>query len=1560
MERFIQRQRKRSREPESIDHTSGTVDYQVGRSLQRDHHEVAVGGRRHSIEEACAASRPSATRIALPRKFSTDPRSDTSRTVQLRETVEKASERNAREDAVIACGEPRNHCYSRTAEIDDSTSCKPKDPETQATKYPGKLFMQEYAINDGREEQGPLNKQPDVATQGSCTGDPEALPLKTPAATRVRSLLPIDQDPQDEVDDGASVEQASQCIVWNSASRRVCRVSPGVGSRTLTRTTLETEKTPHENLRRRASSECPEVSGQGRGTNADGTPVSAEGFSPDSQTFEIWRRLRSRRRSSGLENTPVATTISPKTPFTEVRRRLVQRASRAVTVLLEGNQPGVNAPTETRLTCIDTLDAAHAYNLEVEDEAMLDLFQLYTERSTESTGQLRSKVGPREAASPRLTVVSVDRSCAANAKPSRTLLVRPCGAGDHFGTSVSDPEPRTHPSASFIVVLQDSWSELNVQQGDTIRLVRCTAAGEYAPFQARCSGAAAQNDVPGHPFIVSAEENLCILHPDVLVSGTSVANAFSCLRRVVLGERNRYSIHQPRTTRAALRGTLLHQLFQQLLWCCIHSAETKPTVSEEDLCQLVRRYYAELYALGESEDELLSYLRESVPDLALHVQHLCCEQHGVHLQVRGQCNLSGVDSMRIQKLYDIEESIWSPIFGLKGSIDVTVAAELLDRDRSGQTLPITCLELKTGRQEGFSGIAHRAQLILYALLLSERYGTSVQATILLYLQNNQTGSNCGAGSRLAHREHGQLTMSLHLIPMVRAELIGILMTRNKLAHYLRFRRASASAAEQEDPLDAVGRSWLHLPPPLQHQENLCSFCYVRDACALYHRVIDSGEAHSSAIPAVFREMADGLSNQHVAYYRHWLAITRLEEEAAVANREEVWLLSPTERSQLGRCVGELELVQVEKTNGLGTGRFVDCYRHRFRIVVESASDKCGGSTASPAWRQCPESDDLHLEAMQGARWDLLTGDYVLVSLYWRRPPRALPDGGDVSAAPSADVWDPLRQETAIAGGFVAQVQPLTGEIEIDLERDCSKWLQRHPLVECIPASTVRWRVDREELSAGFSTMYGNLEALLYPEAERLRRLVIDLEAPRFTLSPGAEHSQCPSSSALLHMERFAADLNEDQKRAIERVLRSQDYVLLLGMPGTGKTATVACLVALLVDAGCSVLLASHTHSAVDNVLRRLVEHNVHKFVRLGNRTHVDPQLWPYMLCTEQMPDTSAEPAPSPLLPSLDAFSARFEEAAIVATTCLGASHPVFYRRRMFDYVIVDEASQIAQPVVLGPLRFAQKAFVLVGDDKQLPPLARDPLAQAQGADESLFTRLCAAHPEAVVVLHRQYRMAADIMLLSNALVYNGSLVCGDQATAEQHLTNRQQGLRSVSPTPDWLVHVLDPRKRVLFLNTDAAQDRAREFRCGQESICNYFEASIIVRIVEALDDMGIERQHIGITSPLRAQVSLIQNQFHQGQRIRNAGTLPECRTIDQFQGRDKDVLLVSLVRSNSNARIGQVLRDWRRLNVAMTRARCKLVFVGSAQTMQTSPFVARLITLIQDVLHGLVPVTRLN
>ncbi len=341
---------------------------------------------------------------------------------------------------------------------------------------------------------------------------------------------------------------------------------------------------------------------------------------------------------------------------------------------------------------------------------------------------------------------------------------------------------------------------------------------------------------------------------------------------------------------------------------------------------------------------------------------------------------------------------------------------------------------------------------------------------------------------------------------------------------------------------------------------------------------------------------------------------------------------------------------------------------------------------------------------------------------------------------------------------------------------------------------------------------------------------------------------------------------------------------------------------------------------------------------------------------------------------------------MVAATCLSVHHTFFtsglskkMRARtdadesptyLFDYCIVDEASQIPLPTCLGPLRFADK-FVLVGDHHQLPPLVKNVQAKAGGLDVSLFKLLSDRHGgEAMVALRSQYRMNDDIMRLSNELVYGGQLRAGSESVKDRTLVlpDPLAALR-MAGEEKWTEDVLQAESKVRLLDTSKRSlDEVGESKQG-ELVKNQFEAEVVVRIASALVAGGCKPSQIAVVTPYRQQIKLlrsllVQNSFSQrhGAAVDGLDEI-ELLTADQSQGRDKDVILVTFTRANYTSKVdsevkdgsaggggntGELLNDLRRLNVTLTRAKKKLIMVGHSATLEGSAILRPLLKLVRE------------
>uniref|UniRef100_A0A8B9R5N2 DNA replication ATP-dependent helicase/nuclease n=1 Tax=Anas platyrhynchos TaxID=8839 RepID=A0A8B9R5N2_ANAPL len=502
----------------------------------------------------------------------------------------------------------------------------------------------------------------------------------------------------------------------------------------------------------------------------------------------------------------------------------------------------------------------------------------------------------------------------------------------------------------------------------------------------------------------------------------------------------------------------------------------------------------------------------------------------------------------------------------------------------------------------------------------------------------------------------------------------------------------------------------------------------------------------------------------------------------------------------------------------------------------------------------------------------------------------------------------------LATGYVREISAT--KVSCLLGRNLSK----------LPKDTT-FRLDHEEGDFGTGVPFENLSKLMKdsPVSEKLRNLIIDFDKPRFI-----QHlSSVLPAEAKETVANILKGLNKPQKQAMKQVLLSKDYTLIVGMPGTGKTTTICALVRILSACGFSVLLTSFTHTAVDNILLKLAKFKV-GFLRLGRAQKVHPDIRKF---------TEEEICRSKSINSVTDLEELYNSQPVVATACMGVNHPIFAQRQ-FDFCIVDEASQISQPICLGPL-FCSKRFVLVGDHQQLPPLVQNSEARDLGMSESLFKRL-EKNQNAVVQLTVQYRMNSKIMSLSNMLVYEGKLECGSEkvSNATVNLPNlKKLKLELADASKTWLKEVLEPDKPVCFLNTEKVPAPEHAEKGG---VYNVTEAKLVFFLTSLFIQAGCKPSDIGVISPYRHQLKIITDLMARLKENR-----VEVNTIDKYQGRDKSIIIVSFVRNSNEENLGTLLKDWRRLNVAITRAKHKLVMVGCIPSLRRYPPLEKLLCHLQ-------------
>ena len=732
------------------------------------------------------------------------------------------------------------------------------------------------------------------------------------------------------------------------------------------------------------------------------------------------------------------------------------------------------------------------------------------------------------------------------------------------------------------------------------------------------------------------------------------------------------------------------------------------------------------------------------------------------------------------------------------------------------------------------------------------------------------------------------TSEISTVRALRHEILPMVMQRNLLAGFVRKRT--------------------ELPPMLKRSYT-CEKCYAKTTCFIYHKLLDDGNGETSAVGEKFEELTRHLKLEHQQFFSKWDSLLTKEERDIIKLRRELWTMDSSERERAGKCFSGVVIEpdsHREETNAPKINRFTYTFVKQHRQEAFSFLES-----------QITSGEPIVISDEKG-HFALANG---YVNHVRKHKIQVIIDRRLHNARTRERSFDPEFN------------QAFAGIMEVKEDGD-----DRSTSAPSHSQESLVYRLDKDEFSNGMALIRSNLVKLMQRDlfgVQALRRLIVEGVAPTFRPPPPLTVLRGPASQS---------DLNVDQKAAIEKVMSAKDYALVLGMPGTGKTTTISQIIRSLVAQGKNVLLTSYTHTAVDNILLKLRKDNIGIF-RLGAIAKVHPEIHDF-----------ADLAGRPMTTVEDLK--RCYTRQVVATTCLGINHPIF-NQRVFDYCIVDEASQITLPVCLGPIRMA-KAFILVGDHYQLPPLVQNKEALEGGLDISLFKMLSDKHPSSVVNLEHQYRMCEDIMTLSNTLIYKGRLKCGTPAVAAQSISISDMpalkrhhhdpssvvttDTRSICIGPSkgtcWLRDLLDPSTKACFVNTDPLGHSSREILENGSRITNPGEAALTVQIVESLLTVGVAPTEIGIITLYRSQLALMK------QGLRNCPGI-EMHTADRFQGRDKGVAVLSLVRSNEMQVVGDLLKDWRRVNVALTRARTKLLILGSKSTLISNDLLSELISLME-------------
>ena len=466
-------------------------------------------------------------------------------------------------------------------------------------------------------------------------------------------------------------------------------------------------------------------------------------------------------------------------------------------------------------------------------------------------------------------------------------------------------------------------------------------------------------------------------------------------------------------------------------------------------------------------------------------------------------------------------------------------------------------------------------------------------------------------------------------------------------------------------------------------------------------------------------------------------------------------------------------------------------------------------------------------------------------------------------------------------------------------------------------------------------------------------------------------------------------LNRTQEDAVNKVLQAKDVAIVHGPPGTGKTTTLVEAIYETLRRENQVLVCAQSNMAVDWISEKLVDRGIN-VLRIGNPTRVNDKMlsFTYERRFEAHPDYELLWAIRKAIRDLRSHRKRgddkyhqkmerlkerateleirinaqlFGEARVIASTLVGSANRLLEGQK-FGTLFIDEAAQALEAACWIPIRRVSRV-IFAGDHCQLPPTVKSFAAMKAGLGKTLMERIVDNHPETVTLLKMQYRMNEEIMRFSSDWFYGNQVESAPEVKYRSILDlDIPMTWVDTTPTPN-------PSRGEGSLETPTAESASQgdqtplpsggagggfreEFVGESFGRINKAEAELTLLVLEQyFQKIGKqrildERLDVGIISPYRAQVQYLRRQLKKREFFKPYRSLISVNTVDGFQGQERDIILISLVRANDEGQIG-FLRDLRRMNVAITRARMKLIILGDASTMTRHPFYKRLYDYIE-------------
>uniref|UniRef100_A0A0N4ZNV0 DNA replication ATP-dependent helicase/nuclease n=1 Tax=Parastrongyloides trichosuri TaxID=131310 RepID=A0A0N4ZNV0_PARTI len=494
----------------------------------------------------------------------------------------------------------------------------------------------------------------------------------------------------------------------------------------------------------------------------------------------------------------------------------------------------------------------------------------------------------------------------------------------------------------------------------------------------------------------------------------------------------------------------------------------------------------------------------------------------------------------------------------------------------------------------------------------------------------------------------------------------------------------------------------------------------------------------------------------------------------------------------------------------------------------------------------------------------------------------------------------------------------------------------------------RYHLDMMESSRFFQQNMMSVVKLMENEdkCKHLRNIIINGEYPLCGhISP----------TQLLVINNFIKNLSEPQRDAVIHSIKETGFSLIKGMPGAGKTTVIAALVRCLIRLGKTVLIACYTNSAVDNCLEKIGKYVRDELIlRVGSDSRA--QEWSMKYClSEKIKNIRTNDG------KVDMIRKILTTTKLVAGTCVAMqSSMILDIHSQFDVCIIDEASLCLECNVILPL-LKSKSFVLVGDDKQLKPLVKCEAASEMGMNISLFEKLF-NKGKGISIINTQFRMNKVICRVPSKLFYEGKMKCANSKVENAVIECKNFDSSLLTKKDIYLpenvcqkVLSKNIEDSLIFLDVMGIEEKLESSKIKETIIrktTNLLEAKHVMSCLRLLIEHGVDPSDIGVITPFRDQMNMMRSVLHELSYKNLNGPLynnVEISTVDQFQGRDKNVMIFSTVFNfTEEAQNCELLNNPRRINVALTRAKHKLIIIGCSESLKKLEIPCKVVNLIAN------------